>query len=924
MTTFGINIFESVRDGVRQRTEDLEWDEFADFMLGQRHVVSPTKDGVRLFNATRFKSIDEVLSEDRGGYREEPDGTQVVRRQQRNALAVELLILDYDGTLTLEDARARFSEHEYLGYTSYGHLKKPGVHKFRLIFPLTRPIPAFKKFNEYEMLIEQGVFYDLSEALIEFAPGCDPVVTKAVQAYYLPSAPADRIKDAQIWRNRGSVLDWTAWKRNDAYAAVAEVSAVPRRANGLPNRSLDPDQEFACRRGVIKPADVRGRVQHVRCPFHDDAKGSEFLVRYETGVVCFHCKRCGSFSLRPADRLPPSVVKEAVATEAKLAALGFELEGDWWDHTDRQRVGRFLADAKKKILADRGQQQRVGVPHFKSHVLYLPEGAGKSQLALSFLSDPPFAYFPHAPTLLFRHQIVFACKSWKQVIEKEAAFRPKVKELGRTSRVAWSFDGSIERRFNVKVRRSGGRPFAPGQALSEETIGEIRRKNPRLSESLIRLTWEILKGDPDRFARIAVPDRVSTEPVNLQDDEDLIFDDLGPEPPAIIFTTFAQLRLIAVRHDRIPLNWIIWIDDPDLDELLDIKPASRASGADRSADPDEAKEREIDGTRYHVRPELLSLGLPFINHRCIYTTTERVTLRLLKHHLDKHRDPYEVHGERHRVTGGRITILGTNRVQKKFDAIVPLLVRRLELEHGRKVTLIADGIPAEFNHSTNKGRDDLKKRDLLVEVSHAHPSQVKTVCDALGLRFTEHSRQIGLDLMVDKLHQAIGRNSGFRSEGFECVVLVDKSHHAALVAECGYAIDTDNSVVIDLTAKMVRTDTRLTDSASPLVKQIARFLNLPTDYLTDLRKVKPDVEFVLAGIEDGPKRLAYTVRLLVALTSLTQVRFDRDADTPPSSHFGQKVQELGQWILTARSDQDREAILTGYSMELQDRQVPTS
>lgn len=589
------------------------------------------------------------------------------------------------------------------------------------------------------------------------------------------------------------------------------------------------------------------------------------------------------------------------------------IEQEWLDHTDRLHIERLLAGIKRNILADKAEGIG-GRAQFKSHVLYLPEGAGKSQLAMSFLSDPPAPYFPEAPSMLFRHQIIFACKSWKQVVEKEASFRDKLKAIGRTSRIAWSFDGSIERRFNVKVKRSGGRPFSAGAPISEETIQEIMRKNPHLSERFIRMAWTILRGDSLRFESIALPDRVDATPDSPTDDEDLIFDDMGNEPPAIIFTTFAQLRLLAVKHDRVPLNWLIWIDDPDLDELMDIKPRADDSRAGAST------AQTIEGTTYDVRPELQSLGLPFVRHRCIYTTTERVTLRLLEHQLAQHNDPYVVHGKRLRVTGGQITVLGTNRVQKKFDALVPLLVRRLEKEHAQKVTLIADGIPAEFNHSTNKGRNDLKNRHILIEISQPHPSQVKTVCDALGLKFIEHQHAIAHDLMIDKMHQAIGRNSGFRTAGFECVALVDKAKHAALVAHCGYQIDIDNSVVIDKTERMGRLDTRLTDSASPLVKQIGSFLNHPTDYLVDLRKVKPDIAFVLDRLDNPVKKLDYTVRLLVALTSIAQVRFDIEASSStPSSHLKGQVRELGLWVLTQIPESNRELVLTQYRNEIQDQ-----
>lgn len=913
MTTFGINTFRSVRDGVYQRTDDLEWEEFVTVVVEQGHHVSPTKDGVRLFNATRFKTLDEVLREARDGFREEPDGTQIVRRQQKNALAVELLILDYDGTLTLDEARERFKGYEYLGYTSYSHFKKSSVHKFRLIFPLVRPIPAHRTYDEYGMLAEQGAYYDLSEALIAFAPGCDPVVTKAVQPYYVPSAPAERVAEALIWRNHGTVLDWTTWKRNDAYAAdPSSTSPIPLKTNGLPNRILDADQVFNHRRGTIIASEVKGRVQHVCCPFHGDTKGSEFLVRYSSGVVCFHCKHCGSFTLPPPQaHLSPSVQQEVIT--ADLPRLdGLDFEPVWLDHADRLHVERFLAGVKKDILADKAEGSS-GRHSFKSHVLYMPEGAGKSQLALSFLSDPPAPYFPRVPGTRYRHQIIFACKSWKQVIEKEASFRDKLKAIGRTSRVAWSFDGSIDRRFNVKVGRRPGRPFAPGDVIVEDTIREIMRVHPHLSERLIRMTWAILGGDPVRLQQMAVPDVIDAIPDTPFDDEDLIFDDMGNEPPAIIFTTFTQLRLVGAKFDRIPLNWIIWIDDPDLDEFLDIKPRREDSTGDAS------KIKTIDGSTYDVRPEIQSLGLAFKHHRCIYTTTERVTLRLLTHHLDKHGISHEVHGERHRVTGGKITILGTDKVQTKFDALVPLLVRRLEKEHAIKLTLIADGIPADFNHSTNKGRNDLKNRHILIELSRPHPAQIKIVCDALGLRVAEHGDRIGRDLMIDKMHQAIGRNSGFRTAGFECVVLADKTRHAAVVGECGYQIDAENSVLIDKTERMGRLDSRLTESASPLVKQIDAFLNNPTSYLSDLRKVKADIAFVFDRLDNSVKKLDYTVRLLVALTSLTRVRFDQDASLSiPTSHLSGQVRELGEWVMTQIPD-GREKILTQYREKLRDK-----
>jgi hypothetical protein len=915
MNTFGINTFRSVKDGICKRTE-FTWDDFADVITSE-HDISPSKESISLFNATRFKSLDEVLHENKDGYREDPfDGTLIVRRRQQNVINVELLILDYDGTLTIDEAIDRFKDYEYAGYTSYGHLQKPGVHKFRLIFPLVRPIPAHKKYDDHGTLIEQGDYFHLSEAIMAFAPACDPAILKPTQPYYIPSAHPDRIHLAKRWRNSGEVLDWKKWSRNANFVIDPRTSSLPRKANGLPNRVLDPEQEFQYNGGIVKACDVKGRLQHVACPFHGDVTGSEFLVRYpDSNVVSFHCKRCGTFSLPPIQILPPKLIE---ALSPHSAANEFvSWDEAYWDHQDRTRVKKFLEEAKKTIMSDKGYapNKKKGSRrevHFASHILYLPEGAGKSQLALSFLNDPAHQYLPHSQ-IRYRNQIIFACKSWKQAVEKYQSFAPHLKAIGRTGRIAWSFEGSIFRRFKVKLKRTAARPFAAGEVLDKDSLAEIMQRHPNLDPKFISVTYNILRGGSGKFRHMAIPDAVSVQSDQHTEDDEEFFDDLGPEPPAIIFTTFAQLRLLEVKRDRIPLNWIIWIDDPDIDELIDIK---RSGAVNESESPDE-KKIALDGTLYDRRAENMSLGASLFRHRCIYTTTERLTLRFLEHNLTLRKERFQVHGERHLITGGKITILGTNYVQKKYDAIVPLLARRLNSSKKKfNVTLIADGIPAEFNHSTNKGRNDLSECNLLVEISQPHPIQIKTVCDALGLNFNVHRDSVGSDLMLDRVHQAIGRNSGYRTKGFECVVLVDKNKHAFLTGECSYSIDTENSVQIDRTAKMTLKQMRISDSASPLVKEIESFLNHVHDYVSDLRKVKPDIDAVISTLEHGDKRFNYIARLLVALTSFSTVRFDLDRESIAQNSLSQRYWELGQWVLeTYVAANQRKSVINKYQEE---------
>jgi hypothetical protein len=888
MKTYGINLFRSVKDGIYQRHDNLSWDEIVKLFL-TGHTVVANKESLPLFNATLFKTLEQTYQENKNGYHIDSfTGIDSVRRTQSNALEIQLLILDYDDSMSLSDAKERFKQYEYIGYTSFNHLTNPDIHKFRLIFPLITPIPAHTTYDDNGVVLDKGIFYELSESILEFGPSCDPCVLNGIQPYYPPSAPQERIHLAESWKNTGEILDWTTWKKNEKYTVNSNSSTLPRKLNGQPNRQLEPSQLFHHRKGVISAGEVSTKIQNVTCPFHTDKNGTELLNKFESGVVVFYCRKCGTFTMPPEKVM----TEKPVVVDEKLNQPFFEIDEPWLDHVDRDWVKKLLTDVKKEVLKDKGYKNISKYsfsdlnrkPHkFQSHILYLPEGAGKSQLALSFLADPPHQYFNTKTQ--HRNQIIFACKSWGQVIAQYDAFLPKLNAISRTAKIAWSFEGSIYRRFKVKLKRSASRPFDPGKPNQEQTIEEIILTNPHMDERFIRVTWNILK-DEDKFISMAAPDVVSVEPEENIDPEKDFFESLDEKPPAIIFTTIASLRTLKGKKDNIPLNWIIWVDDPDADEFVDIKPAT---GAPKIPLP--ASQVEINGTRYDTRPQDKSLGMGFLNHRCIYTTTEKVTLKLLEHHLNKLGVKSRLHGERYRLTGGNITLLGTKTVQKKYDAIIPLLAHRINTNSKVGLTLIADGIPAEFNHSTNKGRNDLSNRNILIEISQPHPVQIKTLCDSLGLDFNTNRDQITKDLMLDKLHQAVGRNSGFRTKGFECVVLIDSSKHEYLVENCGYYTSTVNSVVIDRTTKMSRKEKRITDSATPLVKDIEGFLNNTNNYFDDLRKVKADINFVVSSMNDDEKRTKYLIRLLVALTSFTGVRFDHKE--VPSN----KIWKLFHWII---------------------------
>lgn len=897
MNTFGINIFKSFYEGITERLDEVTWEEFVSF-ISSGHIPTADKKSTPLFNASRFKPLQQVIKENVNGYLYNKSDELVVRRTKENVIDIELLILDYDGGMSLEDAKEHFKAYEYVGYTSYSHLVDNKTHKFRLVFPLSCPIPVQKT------SIEIVVYEELSNAIGNFAPRCDSVVFNATQAYFWPSAPLERISVSQVWTNKGVILDWKIWEVNKPDQNIPTTPHPEAKLNGRFSKNLNPNLIFKHKKGSVTANEVQGLIQNVLCPFHVDKKGSEFLIRYvDSDVVVFFCKKCGTYTLPPKKQLNTLDEEE----EGNSVESGIYYGHTYVDHEDRKPMMEFLSKTKKIILSDKGYTSPATsgsgfkpIYNYQSHVLYLPEGSGKSRLALSFLEEERKETYSAGYIVMRKPQMIFACKSWKQAEEQYASFLPKIEAMGRKAKISRSFEGYINKRFKTKLsRQSAKRNFEIGDIKETESKAEIKRKNPELTDRFISLSWHMLSEATYRFSEIAVYDDLYLDEYKSSDDPDHANDDRL----AIIFTTFAQLRLVKRKKDRIPLHWIIWFDDPDVDELMDIKPANKIKHAttsdanSMSLDTSVIEQKEINGTLYDVRPADTSFGVSYPNHRCIYTTTEKVTLRLLEHVFKRRNEDYQIHGERHRVTGGRITILGTQAVYKKSDALIPLMMRRISTLLKKDMLLIADGLPADYNHSTNKGRNDLNKQHIVVELSQPHPDSIKTICDSLGLDFNTHRDEISKETMLDKMHQAIGRNSGYRTAGFECVVLVDKNKHDYLLKECSYSFDKFNSVIIDRTEKMSRKDIRTTETASPTVKEIEKFLNNINTYIDDFRKVKPDIEFVLSTIEDKNKQFNYLVRLLIALTSHSKVRFDLTLSEIPQNTHSKKVWELGQWIL---------------------------
>lgn len=861
MDIININRFNSRQDNKVQPLPST-WGNIVQLFINGHNVITDKNDAP-LFNAALYKTLDEIPdgSENRGVDSRTQD--LFVKRRKVNIKEVSLLILDYDKDMSIGEAKERFKELTYFGYTSYNHKVNPEIEKFRLVFLLSKPIPAWVRLNEVGSEVDWGDWYHIENALKEFAGPCDPASFSANQMYFVPSVHEDNQENAESWYNDGQPLDWTQFDKvpYDKY----HPSMVPSGdvAHTHSKFLLDPDDTLMTSRGPIQVKDIQGVVNGVTCPFHTDMKGTEFVRKVEaTGNIFLQCKKCGTIYMKREGDVIQQVVSQhqepKTSPKVPEQPQKFESQDDLIDEVlgkqfrsdylaeyhsaeDRGLVLQQLKKIKQVIDEDRGYKPDLSKDFsvFKSHILYLPEGAGKSRLAIDFAMDG--------------QKIVFACKSWDQAREKHRDFLEIGLQLGFTTQLFESKDAKVRRRFRVSpVRSKQKSPYGMGKILDEETIQAIIKHNPDLNPDYIRLSWEFFS--TDTLSHQSLPEKTTLEAQTTEPD---IGDGYSGIDTNILVTTFAQLRILSQKNQYIPHDWIVWIDDPDDSDVIDIEPYDIGRWDELPSDKLEEKTCVINEKRYFRRNLKESLGYAYRYHKCIYTTTEMVTKEGICKLFKSREEEYIVHDKMNNLYGGTITVLGTNKVWKKHDGIIPLVSRRLQ-KMGHRNILIANGMGSEYNHSNNKGKNNLDQTNILVELSSPHPDQVRTICDALGKQFGRDSREVGKNMMLDCMHQAIGRNSGYRHKGFECVVLVDKSAHKSMKEAVRYFIDQENSVVIDRTQSMSRRETRTTEQATKMVQDLESLLGHLDLYLKDYRKVKPDVDYVLKHTESESNRFKFS------------------------------------------------------------------
>ena len=305
MNEIHLNAFNSREDN-QVKPVPATWENIVIFFTSPHEIIENKSDST-LFNGVRYKTIDEIPEyTDHWGF-DNRNEKYYVKRRQINIIENDLLILDYDGGVTLDEIIQRFKDYEFVYYTSFSHLYDGVTEKFRIILPFHKPIPCWKKYNDHKICIDYGEWYQIKDSLKEFSGPCDESSFNPNQIYQIPSAPKERVDLSKSGYNKGKHLDWSIFERIRIQESEQNnFSNVTGNTQNVSDEYLKPDQVLQTKQGSIVVKDITGLINGVVCPFHADKNGSEFVRKVEvTGNIFLHCNTCSKNYYMRENNLTP-------------------------------------------------------------------------------------------------------------------------------------------------------------------------------------------------------------------------------------------------------------------------------------------------------------------------------------------------------------------------------------------------------------------------------------------------------------------------------------------------------------------------------------------------------------------------------------------------------------------------------------------
>lgn len=199
-----LNIYNSVWEAYIHPSEiaDIEFKDFVELCESESRLLDYKEQG-KLFNMCSYRTDSECPPEERFHAQATPwPRTELIRRCKRNVELIYCLLLDVDGTQTLEQAVERWVNWEFFAYSTFGNSRSK--EKFRMVVPLARPMTLAEFDSRHASMIE------------EF--GVDAASFTISQAFYFPSYSRENAEQRfTFWNQVGqryNALDLAAVELN--------------------------------------------------------------------------------------------------------------------------------------------------------------------------------------------------------------------------------------------------------------------------------------------------------------------------------------------------------------------------------------------------------------------------------------------------------------------------------------------------------------------------------------------------------------------------------------------------------------------------------------------------------------------------------------------------------------------------------------
>lgn len=760
-------------------TGAFTWEELCE-ALTIEPTITKVKEACEAFSLCLYKTF----SDEGVDTKVKTNGDVVVRHSKKNAITYDAAVIDFDGGITIDEFKKQYADWKYVAFTTWSHKhseKKKFADCFRVVVPLSRPVDAV-------------MWSRMEVGLLGMFKHCDVTSFEQGRMFFRHSCPKETKHLAQTWINDGSkIVDvdsvpLTEPVENKVYTPpVIPPNAVVGGTGRIMWTTVNY-LEFARAVG-LHPVNAGGGWYEVECPWgheHGGDKRGAFVT--ENG---FHCKHGHGQKVIPGQR------RTYAKSNEQFKAHFRELMGDDafrpYVMTEEPTPEPVVQPIKKAVPYNREKRSAMIVKRFvplkhQRSLVYAREGFGKSTLTPKLVANG--------------HHVVFACDGNDQVREKAESFQ----KLGLTVQAIYSRAHLLKRDYHIDAVMD--KPLYPwlSAEVNEKKTKLVIKEQLGLTKTEIDAIWltttspalnrtvDVVVMTHDRailYERLQQEaHRKDHSRYRFAPKTVVFYDDPGMSDFVRLFVwqeqweeafqakmekrrqRKAKLKKTEVVYDNDPMSGPV-VDDEEVERMLSLP--SKVT---------------IDGVVYGQKPLKAFPGYEPTTYKVIITTTELVTTMLIKRLYPDVYCPDDMMPDE-QIDCGPLAIYSTPIVRKKQDGMLPLMIERIKGVHDN-VNYYGDGSGVAWNLVNNKGRNDLTGSHSVIKISQPHYDAACSIAREFGeddSAFNKYAQLISLD----KLHQAIGRNGGYRRTDskttVDTVVLVEPNLYQYIVDNCQYAAD---------------------------------------------------------------------------------------------------------------------------------------